>query len=433
MIQASTIPNTKFFAREQGLVQLLMAFIGSGLFFMVFPGTLMGVWNLFTISGGHSSSSVSAAWLQAHGHAQLFGWIGSFILGIGFYSIPNLRRMSSFSFWEGWLCLLLWDSGVMMRWFNNVYQWNWEILLPLSAGLELAAVAIFFIRTVQGHHSQIGSPQSYEPWALSVISGTVGLALALCFNLIETVQLSIGGTGVTVPPEPNFRFLALATWGFAVPVAIGFIAKWMPVLLGLRSMRPGLFVFGLLMNWTGVVSGLIGLSVMSAMSLVCGSFLIGLALRFFEPSEQPAKVIGVHQSFPFFVRLSYIWLLVAAMLAVGAAIDAGADGIAGAGRHALTVGFLATLVFCVGPRMLPAFVGRKKLFSTRLMFASLLILSVGCLLRVSSEVLAYQGYASWAWYALPVSATLELTAILVFAANIAGTFMQPPILCQPSH
>jgi hypothetical protein len=83
--------------------------------------------------------------------------------------------------------------------------------------------------------------------------------------------------------------------------------------------------------------------------------------------------------------------------------------------------------------MLPAFVGRKKLFSTRLMFASLLILSVGCLLRVSSEVLAYQGYASWAWYALPVSATLELTAILVFAANIAGTFMQPPILCQPSH
>ena len=34
---------------------------------------------------------VSPAWLQAHGHAQVFGWIGSFIFGIGFYSIPKLR------------------------------------------------------------------------------------------------------------------------------------------------------------------------------------------------------------------------------------------------------------------------------------------------------------------------------------------------------
>ena len=31
------------------------------------------------------------AWIQAHGHAQVLGWIGSFILGIGFYSIPKLR------------------------------------------------------------------------------------------------------------------------------------------------------------------------------------------------------------------------------------------------------------------------------------------------------------------------------------------------------
>ena len=77
-------------AREKQLIKLLMTYLSTGLLFMVLPGTFLGVWNLFEISSAQSASSVPAAWLQAHGHAQLFGWIGSFILGIGFYSIPNL-------------------------------------------------------------------------------------------------------------------------------------------------------------------------------------------------------------------------------------------------------------------------------------------------------------------------------------------------------
>src|SRR5216110_3296070 len=78
-------------AREESLAKLLTAFITTGLLFMVFPGTFLGVWNLLQISGRESVSSISPAWVQAHGHAQVFGWVGSFILGIGFYSVPKLR------------------------------------------------------------------------------------------------------------------------------------------------------------------------------------------------------------------------------------------------------------------------------------------------------------------------------------------------------
>ena len=69
----------------------------------------------------------------------------------------------------------------------------------------------------------------------------------------------------------------------------------------------------------------------------------------------------------------------------------------GASRHALTVGFLAMMVFSVGQRVLPAFSGMRLLFSPRLMFASLAVLNVGCLLRVASEIPAYE--ADWppAW------------------------------------
>ena len=99
-------------AREASLSRLLMAYISSGLVFMLLPGTFLGVWNLLQISGRESAGSVSPAWLQAHGHAQVFGWIGSFILGIGFYSIPKLRGATKPAFGAAWACWAMWTIGV---------------------------------------------------------------------------------------------------------------------------------------------------------------------------------------------------------------------------------------------------------------------------------------------------------------------------------
>ena len=76
-------------SRETTLSRLLTLYICTGLAFMLLPGTFLGVWNLIAISSRRSTQTVSSAWIQAHGHAQIFGWIGTFILGIGFYSIPS--------------------------------------------------------------------------------------------------------------------------------------------------------------------------------------------------------------------------------------------------------------------------------------------------------------------------------------------------------
>src|SRR2546429_399345 len=131
-------------AREQSLSRLLMTFIVTGLIFVLLPGTFLGVWNLIKISSRQAVNSVSPAWIQAHGHAQLFGWVGTFILGIGFYSIPKLRKLKPFALREGWLCLALWVVGVTSRWFANIYPWHWRVLLPISAAFEFLAFLIFF-------------------------------------------------------------------------------------------------------------------------------------------------------------------------------------------------------------------------------------------------------------------------------------------------
>jgi hypothetical protein len=56
------------------------------------------------------------------------------------------------------------------------------------------------------------------------------------------------------------------------------------------------------------------------------------------------------------------------------------------------------------------------------MFVALLLLTTGCLMRVSSEILAYQGLSNSAWSWLPVSAITEMAAVTIFAVNLLATF-----------
>ncbi len=412
-------------ARESALSRLLMLYISTGLYFMLLPGTFLGVWNLLAISSHRAADSVSPAWIQAHGHAQIFGWIGSFILGIGFHSIPKMRRMKSFALSAVWAAWPLWISGVSLRWVAGVYQWHWRVLLPLSAVLELAAFVIFF-RTVSGHRPQDSGKQKLDEWIFVVICGAVGLLLTLLVNLATTVWLAMHSSSPTIRANFDQRFLVLQTWGFLVPFVWGFSAKWLPVFLGLRPVRGKLLLIAVAVNAAGVLAALAGWAEAAVVLLLAAMLIAISALRLFEPSLRLAKIKGVHPSFPTFVRLAYVWAVAAAGLAVWAASNIQSQGIWGASRHALTVGFLAMMVFAIGQRVLPAFSGMKLLRSTKLMFLSLLLLTVGCLLRVSSEVLAYQGFLRSAWSWLPISALTEMTAVTLFAINLVGTFLSRP-------
>ncbi len=413
--------------REASLARLLMAYISSGLVFMLLPGTFLGVWNLLQISGRESAASVSPAWLQAHGHAQVFGWIGSFILGIGFYSIPKRRGAAKPALGAAWVCWAMWTVGVAARWVANVYGLEWRWLLPLSAILELAAFLIFF-RAVSQHRPEDSGRKRLDPWVWVVISASTGLMLVLIANLAGSIYFAWRGAGPALPHSLDQRYLVLVAWGFLVPFVWGFSCKWMSVFLGLKPARPGLLSSALLVNFGGVGLTLGGWGAEATVLFVLGAALAIAALHMFEAPQQAPKIRGVHWTFPFFVRMAYGWLLVAALLGVGAALWDSSGGIWGASRHALTVGFIAVMVLCVGQRILPAFAGMRLLWSTRLMFVGLMLLTIGCTLRVSSEVLAYQGYANWAWSVLPVSALLELAGITAFAIDIFGTFT-----LEPSH
>ncbi len=412
-------------ARESALSHLLMAFVGSGVVFMLFPGTFLGVWNLIQISGRESARSISPAWIQAHGHAQVFGWVGSFILGIGFYSIPKLLGEEKGTFAAAWLCWAMWTAGVALRWSANVYLWEWRTLVPVSSVLELAAFSIFF-RAVSQHRPRNGSQGKLDSWILVVISASLGLLVVLLGNVAISTYLAAYGRSPEIPHVLDQPYLALMGWGFLAPFVWGFSAKWMAVFLGLKPTRTRLLLAAVGVSFLGIMFGFAGRISIATIFFVLAAALAVVALRMFEPAVRKAKTRGVHASFPFFVRMAYGWLLAAALLGAGAARWDSSGGIWGASRHALTVGFVAIMVLSVGQRILPAFAGMRLLWSSTLMFLALALLALGCTLRVSCEVLAYQSYAMWAWRVLPASAVLELAGITAFAVNILGTFAFEP-------
>lgn len=411
---------------EAALQRVVKAWIVTGLAFMLAPGTFLGVWNLLTISGGHSAAQISPAWIQAHGHAQIFGWIGTFILGIGFYSLSKMADVARFPVRRAWIAWALWTAGVLLRWIANVYEVAWRVSVPASAVLELAAFLLFFA-TVSRHKPQYQPPAAERrpTWILLVAASSQMFMIALGVNFAAAIWTAATGAGPALPHGFNQRILALFAWGFPVLAIWGFNARWLPVFLGLRAPRETWLKTAAGVLLAAIACALCGAWLAFAILALLASAIAAAALNVFTRPVNPPKTVGVHPSFPTFVRLAYVWLLIAGTIGLFAARFDMAGGLWGASRHALTVGFFSTMVFAIGQRVLPAFCGMHVLYSPRLMFTSLALLNAGCLLRVISETGAYEGYAPALWPVLPISAILEMAAVTVFASNLLISFTRP--------
>lgn len=437
---AAPVPDRKaLLTVEQRKSRMLRLWIVTGVFFMVLPGTILGFTNLLLISAHHGFHGLSPAWIQAHGHSQVFGWIGSFVLGIGFYSQPHTRAN------KGHLpivCWSLWSSGLTLHWLAAAYLWHWRILLPASGVLEFAAILLFLYAARQhklpnaaaaGNSVTLRAKPRIEPWMQSVLVSNAALFLAIAINLALSVQLALQGITPAIPHAFDQKYLALLGWGFLAPLIWGFSARWLPIFLGAAPVRGRLLQIAIALALLGVILGMAHQAILMTPLLAVAAILAALAMHVFSRPERPAKTIGLHPSFPVFLRIAYAWSIIASLLGIWAAFADVHGGIWGGSRHALTVGFAAMMVMTVGPRILPHFAGVRALYSPRLMFVTLLLLCTGCTLRVSMEPLAYEGIASFAWKFLPLSGFLELGAVLLFALQLILTFtLEPSIFASPA-
>ena len=238
-----------------------------------------------------------AGFIQAHGHAQFFGWLGSFVIGICLYAVPKFRGESLRSLRVGWTMWVLWTLAVVARWAVGIWSWHWKPVLILSALVELGvAVLLFWQISASGR-----SRPRMELWNRLVFAGLTGLVAVLAVQLAMVSYLR--GAPV-IPPETDRLFLWLALWSFAFPLVLGFSARFLPPFLGLQKPHEASAYTCLACLGIANIAAVAGLN-RTAVIMILLAVLAGCwSLRIFHPAERAPKLRGVDPRYPG----SCVWL-----------------------------------------------------------------------------------------------------------------------------
>jgi hypothetical protein len=410
---------------------LYRRFLKTALLFTLTGGTALGAWALVVMAMRERLGGIERGVIQVHGHWQLFGWVGLFVVGVAYHVLPRLVGLPLPSYRAASWSYVMLAAGVVLRCGQSFDPSALRTaLLYGGALLEIAGCLVFawtVFRLMAG-----GRPL---PWQRYLVHGTLWLLAASFLNLAHAANL-VRGPRFEVDAWLNVPYLTVFLVGFVTFWILGVSLRTLPVFMGLEE-RPGLAA-ALLWPLSLAVAGLAAgeglflrdggdaprmLFGVSGLALAAGLALFTFALGILRPSRQ-APDPGVDRGYEKFVRLAYAWLVLAGgMLFVfsivtlrGAPLD---HAYVGAYRHALTVGFITTMMIGMAQRIVPVFRG-VPLYSFRLREWIFWLLLTGNVMRVLFQSLSAAAGPVWL-RAAGVSGPLELAALVLFAINLWKT------------
>jgi hypothetical protein len=416
---------------------LYRRFLKAALLFTLTGGTALGAWALVLMGLRGELGGIGRGLIQVHGHWQLFGWVGLFVVGIAYHILPRLtgtplpsHRLAAWSF-------VALAAGTVLRAAQALDPGGPRAALLLAgAALETAGAAIFAWTLLRILAAQIGRVVPYQVY---LALGTGWLVIASLLNLAHAWYLAAAGA-VVVPPWLNVPYLTVFLLGFVGCWILGVSLRTLPVFMGLRS-RPDAaavaaapLTLALLLLAAGESSFLAGGGPAARVAFGAGGLGVAAFLLVFiralgilrrpEGGGEP----GVDRGYEKFLRVGYAWLAIAALMlgSFSALALAGRDmdhALVGAYRHALTVGFITTIMVGMASRIVPVFRG-VPLHSTRLRDWTFWLLVVGNAVRVVFQSLSASGDPRWLRIAA-VSGMLEMAALALFAWNMWKTMNAP--------
>jgi hypothetical protein len=406
-------------------------FVAAALVLTLSLGAGWGTLLLARIGRQGTFALIPAAQVVAHGEAQLWGFVALFVLGIAVSYLPVATAQPRPGRWLVHSLLASILTGVLggFAWSLAPEHWGW---LGPASGSALVLAALGFLRLVL---PQLAGKRRTS-WARFIMASAFWMAVWAVADLV--LRSNTGPSGPAAYSVQARRLLMeLALFGFALNAIYGFGQKLLPGLLGGGSPRRGVIeaTFGL--HNAGVLAlalsyaGRPGLfAALGSAAIAAGAVAWALGLHGFRRGYRSRPRPEAGPTFlARFIQLAFVWLLVGLALLLAGNLSTAIRGVApppaylGATRHALTVGFLTTLILGVGQRLLPI-LNHDLLAWPRLVVPTFGLIALGNALRVATEL------ATLAWprafRILPVSAILEFAALALFAANLLRTLWPRP-------
>lgn len=355
------------------------------------------------------------SFIQTHGHIQLVGWVGLFIIGISLHFLPRLAGAPISQL--QWIRYILWliAAGLLLRSVGHIVlpyltRGNLFILLNwVIAGsglLEWCAIFIYvslLIKTLRNSGKATRRPAllSVKPYFVTMLTGWI---LYASLNLVLLIQMALSKS-VIINQAWNEFAIQIFTGLVLLPVAFAFSIRTFPLYLRLApsdgSVRGLAYAYlvSFCLQMIPIFLLISGLTLQTFRYLSnLGMILKGGVIFWFvwkldvltsfldprpslsqsEPKRRPTRSdVSDYGEFGRFDRLiyaAYIWLILGAFFEILLGVTTflkhpiviSTDVV----RHVYLLGFITHLIFGVSVRMIPGFVNQKRIAHPKLVGAT---------------------------------------------------------------
>lgn len=424
-----------------GIATLAGFGLGGALFFAAAADVELGLW--------------WPAAAQAHGHAQLFGWAGLMVLGVGFHFLPRLLGAPLYRPAVARWVLGLLAGGIVLRalaqpavalderaWLQDAVRVGYAA--SGVAEVAGASLAVWLLATTM--RAARAARKNSEVWAVVPFFAIAftGLWGALAANALTIIRAA-GRNEALLASSADRVSLLLAFYLFLIPVAVAMAARTFPLYFRTPPPAKKLLNSGLALLVAGTAARLIGDQMERgrvlaggeiAVAGAFGCFVVGLGIfarrlplprRPVRPLTDPIQLHAIS---------AFGWLLFVAILLT----MRGSDRFDGPGWrtpldaewHALGAGFVTPLILGVGAHLLPGF-ARRPLRSAGLIWMTLLLANGAALLRIGPVLAGDRLDVTIARSLTGVAGLLGIAALIAFAFNLWGARRSAPAAIERVH
>ncbi|HEX2658954.1 MAG TPA: NnrS family protein [Polyangia bacterium] len=412
---------------------LYRPFFLAGILTAVSVGAGWGVWLLWQIGFSGKFTGAPLQQVNAHGHAQVFGWVGFFVMGFGYQMFPALlqRRLQGRPFVPFVLAAML--AGVGLRTLAMATtNAPWAVPTVLIGGaLEIAAIATFALQLALTWRASLSRNQPYLRFVAVALTFFLVQAGFCVWHTVRTMTAADHAALIWQVATYQAVLRDLQIHGFVLFIVLGVSIHLLPRFYGTAAVtrRRARTVWGLLLG--GVVGEVAlfllfrhtGHHVFAAalllpwLMLAGGAYAVTAVFKPWAPFPRADRTAK-------FVRAAYLWLMASFALLLLLPVYQAlvhlpfSHAYYGSIRHAVTVGFASQMIMGIAARVVPDLRGVAKSELPPLTGPWVLV-NAGCTLRVTLQALTDVHPAFFK--VVGVSGVLELTALGWWGAQLIRT------------
>ena len=433
---------------ESAYENIYEKFIKTAIVIALSTGCVYGAFILFYMGIQHSLYSVPKVLIETHGHTQIFGWAGLFIMGVSYFVLPRFYAVRIYSGKLANLSFYFMVAGIFLVFtYRTLLPLNnhffFKALILSGCSLEILAVLMFLIvavKTVLSAEKQ--ELETYETylfsgylWFLIVTVAHAGIVLYM-INVNETV----------FPHAAIYPLRHIQVMGFITMVIFGVLSRTLPAFLGLKTPNAKMNLIIMFMLNASVLVRAVSQPLMtyyadvnlpfyyvfntlyftSACVELLSILLFLYNLNILTKPEVDFSGMEIEKSYEKFVWAGILWLIVAEIGMIIFAVQESFVGVPvshamiGSYRHAVTVGFITMMIFGFASRIIPISQG-VKLHSYSSLTISFILINTGSFLRVVFQPIAVHTGSVPSYLIMGISGLIESVAILLFGINIWRT------------